>query len=170
MNINKAIVVGRLTRDPEMKALPNGSKVTNMSIATSRNWVSDGGEKREVTEFHNIVVFNRVAETCAQYLKKGQMCGVEGRLQTRTWDDQQSGKKMYRTEIVAEQVQFGPKPGQNNAGGGEPVIDAETGQSRPTTRNKPSQAPAVVPPGQQKISDDQIEYPTEEINPDDIPF
>ncbi len=147
MYLNKAIIVGNLTRDPEKKALPSGMAVTSFSLATNRVWMKDG-QKQEDTDFHNIVVFGRQAETSAQYLKKGQNVMVEGRIQTRTWDDA-DGKKNYRTEIVADRVQFGAKPG---GAGSAP----ETG----------SQAPQAAPAD----TGSQIDYPQDDINPDDIPF
>lgn len=107
MYINKAMVYGNLTRDPEMKALPSGQNVTSMSIATNRTWNDKDGKKQEETEYHNIVVFGKTAENCAKYLTKGSGVYVEGRLQTRSWE--KDGVKQYRTEIVAETVQFGAK-------------------------------------------------------------
>lgn len=107
MYLNKVMVYGNLTRDPEMKALPSGSNVTSMSIATNRVWNDKDGKKQEEAEYHNIVVFGKTAENCAKYLTKGTAAYVEGRLQTRSWD--KDGVKQYRTEIVAETVQFGPR-------------------------------------------------------------
>ena len=109
MYLNKAIVIGNLTRDPEMKALPSGIQVTSFSLATNRVWKDKNGAKQESVDYHNIVVFGRQAETAAQYLKKGASVLVEGRMQTRSWDDKGSGEKKYRTEIVADRVQFGPR-------------------------------------------------------------
>ena len=148
MYLNKAVVIGNLTRDPEERALPSGSKVTSFSVATNRVYMNREGQKQEDTQYHNIVVFGRQAETSAQYLKKGQQVLVEGRMQTRSWDDQQSGQKKYRTEIVADRVQFGQKTG----GGGGPVADGQDQQQ------------------DSGGGDSQIDYPQEEINPDDIPF
>ena len=109
MYFNKAILIGNLTRDPEVKALPSGVKVTSFSIATNRVWKDKNGVKQENTEYHNIVTFGRQAEVIGQYLKKGASILVEGRIQTRSWDDA-AGVKKYRTEIVLENFQFGPKP------------------------------------------------------------
>lgn len=110
MNFNKAIVVGNITRDPELKTLPSGSAVCNFSIATNRTWMDkSSGQKQSAVEFHNIVIFGKMAETVAQYMRKGSQLLVEGRIQTRSWEGQ-DGKKNYRTEIVAESVQFGSKP------------------------------------------------------------
>lgn len=107
MYINKVLVYGNLTRNPEMKALSSGQNVTNMSIATNHVYTDKDGKKNESVEFHNIVVFGKTAENCAKYLTKGSGAYVEGRLQTRSWD--KDGVKMYRTEIIAENVQFGSK-------------------------------------------------------------
>ena len=106
------MVYGNLTRDPEMKALPSGANVTNMSIATNRVYNDKDGNKQEEVEFHNIVVFGKQAENVSKYLTIGSSAFVEGRLQTRSWD--KDGTKMYRTEIIADSVQFGPKSGSNS--------------------------------------------------------
>lgn len=140
------MLYGNLTRDPELRALPSGGNVCSFSVATNRVFKKADGTKQEQVEYHNIVVFGRQAETCAQYLKKGSPAYVEGRIQTRSWE--KDGAKQYRTEVVAERVQFGPR----NAGGG-----ASAGRSADETEQK---AP----------KEDAIDYPAEDINPDDIPF
>ena len=116
MYLNKVLLYGNLTRDPELRALPSGGNVASFGVATNRVFKKADGSKQEATEFHNVVVFGRQAETCAQYLKKGSPAYVEGRLQTRSWD--KDGAKQYKTEIVAERVQFGPRG--SGAGGGAP--------------------------------------------------
>src|SRR4030066_298173 len=108
MNLNKVLLMGNLTRDPELKTLPSGSSVASFGIATNRVWKNQQGEKQEEVQFHNIVVFGKQAETAGQYLKKGASAFVEGRLQTRNWDAQ-DGTKKSKTEIVAERIQFGPR-------------------------------------------------------------
>lgn len=108
MYLNTALICGNLTRDPETKALPSGQNITNFSLATNRVWTDKDGQKKEETEFHNVVVFGKQAENCAKYLTKGSEAMVEGRLQTRSWE--KDGAKFYRTEIIAERVQFGRKP------------------------------------------------------------
>ena len=117
MYLNKVYLYGNLTRDPEMKSLPSGSKVTQFSLATNRVYKDQSGARQEQTEYHNIVVFGRQAETSAQYLKKGQGVLIEGRIQTRSWDDKTTGEKKYRTEIIADAVQFGPKSGTGTSEG-----------------------------------------------------
>jgi len=117
--VNKVIIVGRLGSDPELKNLGNGQSVARLSVATSENWVSKDGQKQERTEWHRVTVWGRQAENCAKHLSKGRQVFVEGRLQTRSWEDQQ-GQKKYSTEIVANNVQFlggtGDRPaaGQSN--------------------------------------------------------
>ena len=109
MNINQVIIVGRLTKDPEKKSLPNGTSVVNASIATSRTYKDKSDKKVEETEFHNIVAFGKTADIMAQYLVKGQLVGVTGRLVTRNWE--KDGHKNYRTEIMVDSMQMGPKAG-----------------------------------------------------------
>lgn len=108
MNLNKVFLIGRLTRDPENKALPSGQSVTSFSVATDRFFNDKSGQKQQQVEFHNIVSFGRLAEITSQYLTKGSLIFIEGRLQTRTWQDS-SGNKRSRTEIVAERLQLGPR-------------------------------------------------------------
>jgi len=152
MYLNKVIIIGNLTRDPEVKALPSGSKVCSFGMATNRYWKDKNGAKQESVDYHNIVVFGRSAETAGQYLKKGSSALVEGRLQTRSWDAA-DGQKKYRTEIVADRVQFGNRPsGVATAG--------DSQKATPTEDSSQKDAPPA----------DTIEYPEEEINPDDIPF
>jgi single-strand DNA-binding protein len=104
--INKVIIVGNLGRDPEMRYLPSGSPVTNFSVAVSRRWKSRDGEDKEETEWFNVNCFDRLAEIANQYLSKGRQVYIEGRLRTRSWDDQQTGEKRYRTEVVATEMQM----------------------------------------------------------------
>ena len=104
-SVNKVILVGRLGKDPETKTLPSGQTVTNFSVATSEKWVDKEGESKEKTEWSNIVAWQKLAEICAKYLTKGSLVYLEGKLQTRSWEDE-SGQKKYMTEIVATTVQF----------------------------------------------------------------
>ena len=101
--LNKVMIIGRLGRDPEMRYTPSGKPVTSFSIATNRSWVNSEGTRREDTEWFNVVAWGNLAEICKQYLSKGQQVYVEGRLQTRGWEDQ-NGKKHYRTELVANEM------------------------------------------------------------------
>lgn len=153
MYLNKALVYGNLTRDPELRAIPSGVKVATFSVATNRVWKDKAGARQESVDYHNVVVFGRQAEIVSQYLKKGSSALVEGRMQTRSWEA--DGVKKYRTEIVAERIQFGPRSGQ---GGGA------AGAAAKAMPDAPADAAGAPAPA------DAIEYPEEEINPDDIPF
>lgn len=119
MNLNKVFVLGNVTRDPEQKNLPSGQPVASFGVATNR-FYTQNGEKKQDTEFHNIVTFGRLAEIASQYLKKGSLVLIEGRLRTRNWQDS-SGNKHYRTEITAERLQLGPR-----AGGFQPQAPEKT--------------------------------------------
>ena len=110
MNFNKAIIAGNITRDPELRTLPSGQSVTNFSVASNRRYTDQSGNKQEIAEFHNVVAFGKWADICSRYLTKGMPILVEGRLQTRSWQGQ-DGLKRYRTEIVMEFMQMGPKSG-----------------------------------------------------------
>lgn len=158
MYLNKTFLFGNLTRDPEMKSLPNGTAVTSFGLATNRIYKDAQGAKQEQVEFHNIVVFGRQAETSAQYLKKGQGVMIEGRIQTRSWDDKTTGEKKYRTEIIADSVQFGPKA----SGGGAPAPQGEGYTANKVGNATP--APSVVP------DLETIDYGDSNVNVDDIPF
>lgn len=147
MNINKAMIYGNLTRDPELKSLPSGMQVASFGIATNRTYKDRDGKRVEAADYHNIVVFGVQAENSAKYLKKGASAFVEGRLQTQSWE--KDGVKHYRTEIVADRVQFGPRTG-GEGGGSAPKADAPQQQGAPQ-----GNAP---------------QYPEEDINPEDIPF
>ncbi len=150
MYLNKAILIGNLTRDPELRSLPSGVKVCSFSLATNRVWKDKNGVRQEAADYHNVVVFGRQAETVAQYMKKGSSILVEGRMQTRSWEDKVSGEKKYRTEVIADRTQFGPK--SSNSGSG-----STSGKVEGNTSPKNSEV-------------DTIEYPEEDINPEDIPF
>lgn len=150
MYLNKVFLYGNLTRDPELKALPGGSQVANFGLATNRSFKDKNGQRQEATEFHNIVAFGRTAEVIAQYVKKGRPLFVDGRITTRSWDDKETGKKNYRTEIVVENFQFGADGGKG--GSGAPSNSAHDEQPAPSEEGG------------------DIKYPDEEINPEDIPF
>jgi single-strand DNA-binding protein len=148
MNINKAMIYGNLTRDPELKSLPSGMQVASFGIATNRTYKDRDGKRVDAADYHNIVVFGVQAENCAKYLKKGASAFVEGRLQTQSWE--KDGVKHYRTEIVADRVQFGPRTSGGEGGG--------------------SAAPKADVPQQSAPQGSRPDYPEEDINPEDIPF
>lgn len=148
MNFSKTIAVGRLGRDPEMKALASGQPVCSFSLAVSRVWLKEG-EKQEETEWFNVVFFGKQAETISKYCQKGSMLLVEGRMKTRSWD--KDGVKQYRTELIGDTFQLPPKDQDGRA-------DDYESQSTPSEK-----APRSTMP-------DLPDYPEEEINPEDIPF
>lgn len=157
MYLNKAMVFGNLTRDPELRALPSGMNVCSFSLATNRTFKDRDGKKQEQTDFHNIVVFGRQADVVAQYLKKGSTAYVEGRMQTRSWEGKE-GEKKYRMEIVADRVQFGPRS------------SGSTGSPRAGSGPAGGDEQPMDDMGASSSGGAGIEYPKEDINPDDIPF
>jgi single-strand DNA-binding protein len=134
MNLNKVFLVGRLTRDPETRSLPSGQQVASFGLATDRFYKDKAGQKQQQTEFHNIVFFGRQAEIASQYLTKGSLVLIEGRLQTRNWKDS-TGNTKYRTEIVGESLQLGPKT--SGAAGKSRSSEG----NEPTPEQEPQQAP-----------------------------
>lgn len=124
MNLNKVFIIGRMVRDPELKTLPAGTSVAKFSVATNHVYTDKSGAKQETAQFHNCVVFGRLAETVSQFLQKGQEVMIEGRIQTNSWD-KKDGTKGYMTEIICERVQFGQraKPKDAPADAGAPGVD-----------------------------------------------
>lgn len=127
MSLNRAQIIGNLTRDPELRNTTNGQSVTNFSVATSSQWNDQNGQKQERSEFHPVVAWGKLAEICAQYLAKGRKVYVEGRLQTREWETQ-DGQKRQRTEIVAENMIILDRP---PAGGSNPTLKTSTTDAPP---------------------------------------
>jgi single-strand DNA-binding protein len=151
MYLNKAMLFGNLTKDPEIRALPSGVKVASFGLATNRTYKDKNGVKQEKTDFHNIVVFGKQAELIGQYMKKGSPLYVEGRIESRSWDTP-DGQKKYKTEIIVENFQFGPKQGSTGGGSYTPKENA-------SSKSSPSEDVGS-----------EIKYPEEEINIEDIPF
>lgn len=155
MNLNKIFLIGNLTRDPESRTLPSGQSVSNFGLATNRIWVdAETKEKKQQVEFHNVVAFGRLAEICNQYLKKGKLVFIEGRIQTRNWQGQ-NGETKYRTEVIIEGMQMGPrKP--------EQATEKETSE---TPAAEPAAEPTAGP-----VEEIQVDESGEEIKTEDIPF
>ncbi|MFH1393175.1 MAG: single-stranded DNA-binding protein [Patescibacteria group bacterium] len=155
MNLNKVFILGNLTRDPELRQTPSGQNVATFSVATNRAWTDKSGVKQTQVEFHNIVLWGRLAEIAHQYLAKGRLVFIEGRMNTRAWQDQQTGQKRSRTEIVAETMQLGPRP----------AVPVPTLPSVETKSPEPEALPEVQ-------LEDFNESPTasEEIKVENIPF
>jgi single-strand DNA-binding protein len=149
-SLNKVILIGNLTRDPELRYTPQGTPVCSFGMATNRSWMPAGGEERqEEVEFHNIVAWSKLAELCGELLAKGRKVYIEGRLQTRSWDSPE-GEKKYKTEIIAEDMMILDSRGR----------DEGEGASAPSTsnRSRPAERPAPS------------EVLDQSINPDEIPF
>ena len=166
MNLNKTFILGNLTRDPELRTTPSGQVVCSFAVATNRIFTDKMGMKQKQAEFHNIVAWGRQAEIISQYLKKGSLLLVEGRLQTRSWDDQQ-GMKHWKTEIIAEQIQLGPRLGGGTGGDRMYPDESSASQHQPASANRQA--------GGRPAEDTTpiIELPSddaEEIDVKDIPF
>ena len=166
MNLNKVFLIGRLTRDPEIRVMPSGQQVANFGMATDSFYTDkNSGQRQQKTEFHNIVMFARLAEIAGQYLKKGSLIMIEGRLQTRDWTDP-AGNKRYRTEIIAENMQMGPRQdggGQSSSAESYATAAARVPEDRPAAKSaKPAAAKAE--PDIPIIEEDG------DINVKDIPF
>lgn len=147
--VNKVILVGNLGRDPEVRFTPSGQAVANFSIATTDSWTDKGGQKQERTEWHRIVVWGKLGELCGEYLKKGRQAYVEGRLQTREWNDKE-GKKNQTTEVVANQVVFLGGRGE----GAGPGANAGAGRSNRDEYSGPPMDDMGPPPGMPAGADD----------------
>ncbi len=171
MNLNKAFVLGNVTRDPEVRSLPNGNQVASFGIATNR-FYSLNGEKKQEAEFHNIVCFGKLADIASRYLTKGSLVLIEGRIKTRNWTNSQ-GAKQYKTEIIAEGMQLGPK---SSAGGFQ-------GQSqKPFSRPEPDMPknddiPVIeenyMPPQEESLNQENVSFEdgaADQIDVKDIPF
>ena len=160
MNLNKVMLVGRLTRDVETRNTPSGQTVASISMATNRFWKDKSGQRQDQTEFHNVVLWGRLAEIAGQYLSKGQEAYIEGRLQTRKYTAK-DGTERRTTEIIAENMQLGSRP----AGGGS----ASPSFNSPSSPSAPSAAPRQESPAEQ-IPTINLDEEEEEIKIEDVPF
>lgn len=157
MNLNKVILIGNLTADPELRSTTSGQQVANFRLATNRIWKNSAGQQQKETEYHTVVLWGRLAEIASQFLTKGSLAMVEGRIRTRSWQDA-SGNKRFRTEVIAQSLQLGPK----GAVSSKSAISAT-----------PEEAPEEAPTGEKSIGVEEIpiiEEGEEEINVKDIPF
>lgn len=169
MYLNKVFLVGRLTADPILRSTSSGQSVCSFSIATNRVWTDRGsGQKQEETQYHSIVLWRKLAEIGSRYLAKGSLVLIEGRLQTRNWQDS-SGKKLYKTEIIAEKMQLGPRTGGKMI----PPETKEVNEEIPIIEeNYVSDEPETTPPPNQQKQNpsDQEDSSEEEIDVKDLPF
>ncbi|MDP2598379.1 MAG: single-stranded DNA-binding protein [Candidatus Liptonbacteria bacterium] len=158
MNLNKVLILGRVTADPQLRTTPGGQSVSGFSIATNRVWTDKNGAKQEDTEFHNVVVWGRQAEIATQFLTKGAMVLIEGRLQTRSWTDKQNQQRKT-TEIICERLQLGPRA--QGVGPRNNQTNSATSSGQKTTANPTTKAEEIP-----TINIDE----TEEVKPEDLPF
>lgn len=161
MNLNKAMIIGNLTRDPEVKTTPTGQAVTSFSVATNRIWTDQSGQKQERVEFHNVVAWRRLAEICGQYLHKGSKIYIEGRLQTRDWVGQ-DGVKRYWTEIVAENMIMLDRAGSAPSA---PAEQPPVSEEQPSAPSEP-----VIDVNEPTTGNDETNPSEEEIKVESIPF
>jgi len=161
MNLNKVFILGNLTRDPETRSLPSGNSVVSFGVATNRFWTSQDGQKKQEAEFHNVVTFKRLAEIASQYLKKGSLVLIEGRIRTRNWEDS-SGNRRYRTEIIAERMQLGPK-----LAGYQSTPEVDENIKKTSEEEIPVIEEDTPPEASKNKSEDNSE---QEIDPKSIPF
>lgn len=157
MNLNKVIIIGRMTANPELRTTNSGTSVSSFGVATNRYWTDNNNQKQEETEFHNVVAWGKQAEIINQFLKQGSLICVEGRLQTRTWEDK-NGNKRRTTEVIAEQIQFGPKSSSDSN-------YSPTSKSSKAENNKKNNQN-----DQEDLPEIDIDSEIEEIDSDDIPF
>jgi single-strand DNA-binding protein len=177
MNLNKVFVLGNVTRDPEIRALPSGQQVVNFSIATNRFYTAQNGEKKQEAEFHNIVAFGKLADICSRYLNKGSLILIEGRIQTRSWDDKATGAKRYKTEIVAESLQLGPRGAGSTENSGNSNYNKSSFQRPEPDMQKQEEIP-VIEENYSPSTSDSADPKTvsfegdaaDEIDVKDIPF
>lgn len=151
MNLNKAMVIGNLTRDPEMRSTPSGQNVTSFSVATSITWTDNAGQQQKKTEFHNIIAWRKLADICAQYLKKGSKVYIEGRLQTSDWTGQ-DGVKKYRTEIIVENMIMLDKANSNN------TSSSNFSPSQAAPRNQEEELPTINADEEEEIRVENIPF------------
>jgi len=168
MDLNKVMLIGNITKDIQMRTTQGGQNVASFSVATNRRWKDQStGDFREEAQFHNVVAWGKLAEICNQYMGKGRKVYVEGRLQTRTWDDPQSGQKKYFTEIIAENIIM--LDSKSNRGSSDNYEGGRTqqvsGSSGPTASNSDTNIPAP-----EEIPTINIDEDQEEIKVKDIPF
>ena len=185
-SLNRAQIIGNLTRDPELRYTPNGTAVCSFSVATNRNWTTDSGEKREEVEFHRVVAWNKLAEICSQFLVKGRKVFLEGRLSTRSWNAQ-DGTQKSTTEIIItdmilldskrteeEKVDEGAVSAPQEDTSGEQIKSANTKESKSKKEDPPASQARALRAGKKSFGNAQDkkeeQAPEEEISPDDIPF
>lgn len=161
MNLNKVFIIGRLTQDPEVRSTPSGQSVATIRVATNRVWNDPSGQKKDATEYHTVIAWGRLGEIAGQYLRKGGLVMFEGRLQTRSWTDQNNNKR-YVTEIIAESLQLGPRTGDHSVSDIRPA--------RQTSRPAPVQDDDIPIINENDPTSSGVEEDETKIREEDIPF
>jgi len=157
-NVNKVILIGNVTRDPEVKFTPKGSAVTDIGLAINRNYTLDNGEKREETTFVDVELWGRLAEIAGEYAKKGRPIYIEGRLRMDSWEDKASGQKRSRLKVVGENLQLlGQRPGGTSSGAGGDYEGGGHSEQRTSQRPAPAR-PSSPPPSSSAEPDDDIPF------------
>ena len=181
MNLNKVFILGNVTREPEVRSMPNGGQVTSFSIATNRFYTSSSGEKKQEAEFHNIVCFGKLADISSRYLNKGSLILIEGRIKTRNWTNT-AGVKQYRTEIIADSLQLGPRGVPSGSAGAPSSNGPSRGKSsygapEPDMSSKQEEIPVIeenyTPPSNDTGDQKTVSFEgdaADEIDVKDIPF
>lgn len=171
MNLNKIFLIGRLTKDPEARSTPSGQNVTTISMATNRVWNDKTSGRKEATEYHNVIAWGRLGEIANNYLKKGGVVYIEGRMQTRQWTGKDGGKR-YTTEVVAENLQLGPRSasdprGSFEPGAGRPMSSGPSVPKAPSDSVKDDDIPII---GEDEPMNAGVEEGEVEIKESDLPF
>jgi single-strand DNA-binding protein len=150
MNFNKVIIIGNVVADPETRTTPSGQQVCSLRVATNRIWTDKTGAKQQKTEFHSVVLWRRLAEIASQYLRKGGLVLIEGRLETRSWDDKNTGAKRYRTEIIGESMQLGPRSFAQGSSGDqkEPLAPPAGASTETQPETKEEEIPIIEEEGE----------------------
>ncbi|MBI5221083.1 MAG: single-stranded DNA-binding protein [Candidatus Liptonbacteria bacterium] len=167
MNLNKAFLMGNVTADPQLRSTPSGQSVATFGLATNRFWTDKAGKRQQAAEFHNIVVWGRQAEIANQFLTKGSSVFIEGRIQTRTWQDKQ-GQQRRTTEIICERIQLGPRPAgaSTSARPVDSTFTAQSGGAKETASGSAQPTKDLAPEEEIPV----IDLDESEIKPEDLPF
>jgi single-strand DNA-binding protein len=173
-SLNKVILIGNLTRDPELRYTPTGAAVCTIGLATNRSWTTESGEKKEETEFHRVVAWNKLAELCSQLLSKGRKIYVEGRLRTNSWQTSDGGQRSTTEVVIEDMILLDSKrplsqPGEDTGAEATQPVQAESPRIRKESKPPPAQS-VPVEEKESKDNSGKNENAAEEVNPDDIPF
>lgn len=169
MNLNKVLLIGRLTQDPEARSTPSGQNVTTIKMATNRVWTDATSGRKEATEYHTVVAWGRLGDIASNYLKKGALVMIEGRIQTRSWDDKDTGKKRYMTEIIAENLQMGPRASGATGQAYEPSASPTRRPANPSTSTS-SAEPEIPIIDENEPLNAGVEEDEMAIKESDLPF